>query len=174
MCLGLPSVLCPNCMKAVKAARRHVSSQLWHQFTHTQPDVFRYKDGRRWRMSFGSPLFTSAGDEIRITSPATREAIAASKPGVMLNGKSAMNLVRQYQKVLQKHFARCAHGVVFSADMGGRCNSTVATNTREEAVGYRLLDRRKIEVTSSGLVIAADGPFACPAAVECLAGDASS
>jgi len=28
--------------------------------------------------------------------------------------------------------------------MGGSCNSTVATNTREEAAGYRLLDRRKV------------------------------
>jgi len=62
----------------------------------------------------------------------------------MLTGKSAMDLVRQYRKDLQKHFARCAHGVVFSTRMGGLCNSTVATNTREEAVGYRLLDRRKI------------------------------
>jgi hypothetical protein len=138
---------CPNCMKGIRAAEKHLSSQLWHQFTHTQPDVFRYKDGRRWRMSFGSPLLTSAGDEYRIRLPATREAIAASKPGVMLTGKSAINLVRQYRKVLEEHFARCAHGVVFSANMGGRCNSTVATNTREEAVGYRLLDGRKIGVT---------------------------
>ena len=141
------SVKCSNCIKAVRAAEKHVSSELWHQFTHAEPDVFRYNDGRRWRMSFGSSLFTSAGEEYRITCPATREAIAASKPGVMLAGKSAMDLVRQYRKNLQKHFTRCAHCVVFSGDMGGRCNSTVATNTREEAVGYRLLDRRKIGVT---------------------------
>ena len=113
----------------------------------TKPDVFRYKDGRRWHMSFGSPLFTSAGDELRITVPATREAIAASKPGVTLNGKNAMDLVQHYRKFLREHFARCAHGVVFSAQMGGSCNSTVAVNTREEAVGYRLLDQRKIGVT---------------------------
>jgi hypothetical protein len=137
---------CSNCMKAVRAAKKYVSSQLWHQFTQTQPDVFRYKDGRQWRMSFGSPLFTSAGGELRLTRPAIREAIAASKPGVVLTGESAMVLVRQYRKDLQEHFARCAHGVVFSTSMGGLCNSTVATNTREEAVGYRLLDRRKIGV----------------------------
>lgn len=135
---------CANCMKAVRAAEKHVSSQLWHQFTQTQPDAFRYKDGRRWRVSFGSPLFASVGDEFRITFPATREAIAASKPGVELTGKRAMNLVRKYRKDLQKHCARCAHSVVFSTRMGGFCHSTVATNSREEAVGYRLLDRRKI------------------------------
>jgi len=114
---------------------------------HTEPEVFRYKEGRRWRMSFGSPLFISAGDELRLTFPATREAIAASKPDVMLTGKNAMEVVRQYRKTLQNHFAQCAHHVVFSARMGGRCSSTVATNTREEAAGYRLLDRRKIGVT---------------------------
>ena len=141
---------CSNCMKAVRAAKKYVSSQLWHQFINTQPDAFRYKGGRRWRMSFGSPLFTSAGDEFRITFPATREAIAASKPDVTLTGKGAMVVVRQYRKLLQKHCSQCAHGVVFSARMGGFCHSTVATNTREEAVGYRLLDRRGITGTLPG------------------------
>ena len=82
-----------------------------------------------------------------MTVPATREAIAASKPDVMLTGKSAMDLVRQYRKFWRDHFARSAHGVVFDTNMGGRCNSTVAANTREEAAGYRLLERRKIGLT---------------------------
>jgi len=98
-------------------------------------------------MSFGSPLFTSAEDEYRITVPATKEAIAASKPDVMLTGKNAMDLVRHYRTFLRGHFARSAHGVVFSTQMGGSCNSTVATNTRVEAAGYRLLDRRKVGFT---------------------------
>ena len=135
---------CGACMKATRAAERQVTTQLWQEFRQTGPDVFRYKDGRRWRMSFGSPLFTSAPDGYRITVPATREAIAASKPDVMLTGKHAMDLVRQYRRFLQGHFAQCAHGVVFSTQMGGSCKSTVATNTREEAAGYRLLDRRKV------------------------------
>jgi hypothetical protein len=135
---------CSDCMKAVRAAERQVMTQLWQEFRQAKPDVFRYKDGRRWHMSFGSPLFTSAGDEYRFTVSATREAIAASKPGIVMTGKNAMDLVRHYRKFLREHFARCAHGVVFSARVGGSCNSTVATNTREEAAGYRLLDRRKV------------------------------
>jgi hypothetical protein len=135
---------CSDCMTAVRAAEKQVMTQLWQEFRQTKPDVLRYKDGRRWHMSFGSPLFTSAADEYRITVPATREAIALSKPDVMLTGKNAMNVVMRYRRALQGHFARCAHGVVFSTQMGGSCNSTVATNTREEAAGYRLLDRRKV------------------------------
>jgi hypothetical protein len=138
---------CSDCMKAVRAAEKQVTTELWQEFTQTKPEVFRYKDGRRWHMSFGSPLLASAGDEYRMTVPATREAITASKPDVMLTGKSAMDLVRQYRKFLREHFARCAHSVVFDTQMAGRCNSTVAANTREEAAGYRLLDRRKIGFT---------------------------
>ncbi|HZW93286.1 MAG TPA: hypothetical protein VFF64_10075 [Candidatus Eremiobacteraceae bacterium] len=135
---------CSDCAKAIREAEKQVMAQLWRVFKQTKPDVFRYKDGRRWHMSFGSPLFTSAGDELRITVPATREAIAASKPDVVLTGKNAMDLVLHYRKFLRGHFAQCAQGVVFSSHMGGSCNSTVATNTRVEAAGYRLLDRRKV------------------------------
>jgi hypothetical protein len=135
---------CQKCANAARTAKKQLIAQLWQEFRRTGPEVFRYKDGRRWRMSFGSPLFTSAGDEYRVTAPATREAIAASKPDVVLAGKNAMDIVRQYRKSLQRHFAQCAHGVVFSTQMAGSCNSTVAANTREEAAGYRLLDRRKV------------------------------
>lgn len=138
------SLSCSDCMKAARAAERQVATQLWQEFQQTNPDVFRYKDGRRWHMSFGSPLLTSAGDELRLTVPATREAIAASKPDVVLTGKDAMHLVGHYRGFLRGHFAQCAHGVVFSAQMGGSCNSTIAASTREEAAGYRLLDRRKV------------------------------
>ena len=137
-------VSCSGCAKAMREAEKQLTAQLWREFKQSKPDVFRYKDGRRWHMSFGSPLLTSAGDKLRLTVPATREAIAASKPGVMVNGKNAMDLVRHYQKFLRKHFAQCAQGVVFSTQMGGSCKSTVAANTREEAAGYRLLDRRKV------------------------------
>jgi hypothetical protein len=137
-------VSCSGCMKAVRAAEKQVAAELWQEFRQTKPDVFRYKDGRRWRMSFGSSLFARAGDEYRITVPATREAIAASKPDVVMTGKSAMDVVRHYRKFLRSHFARSAHGVVFDTNMGGHCNSTVAATTREEAAGYRLLDRRKM------------------------------
>lgn len=138
---------CSDCMKAVRAAEKQVMIDLWEEFRLARPDVFRYKHGRRWHMSFGSPLFASAGDEYRITVPATKEAIAASKPDVVLTGKSAMDLIGHYRKFLRGHFARLAHGVVFSAQMGGSCNSAVATNTRVEASGYRLLDRRKVGFT---------------------------
>jgi len=138
---------CSDCAKAARAAERQLRTQLWQEFRRTRPEVFRYKDGSRWHMSFGSPLFTSAGDEYRVTAPATREAIAASKPNVVLVGKNAMDIVQQYRKSLQRHLARSAHGVVFSTQMAGSCNSTVAANTREEAAGYRLLDRRKVGST---------------------------
>lgn len=137
---------CSRCRKVTRAAEKQVASQLWQEFRHADPDVFRYKDGRRWRMSFGSPLFARAGD-VRITVPATKEAIAASRPDTVLTGKGAMDLVRQYNNVLRKHFAQCADSVVFDTHMGSRCNATVATNAQEEAVGYRLLDCRKVGVT---------------------------
>jgi hypothetical protein len=137
---------CGHCMKASRAAEKQVTSQLWHEFTDAEPNVFRYKDGRRWCLSFGSPLFENAGGEYRFTAPATKEAIAATKSDTILNGKAAMELVRRYRKSLQGHFAQCAHGVVFSSNMGSNCNSTVAASTREEAVGYRLLDSRKVGI----------------------------
>jgi len=134
---------CPNCTKAANEAKKQVASQLWHQFTHAEPDLFRYKDGRRWRIAFGSPLLS----EQRISFPATREAIASTKPNTLLTGKSAMTLVRQYRKALQSHFAFCAHSVVFGSIFGRNCNTTVVTDTQEEAVGYRLLDHRNVGVT---------------------------
>lgn len=139
-------LVCPQDKKLIEAVEKELTSKLWHEFIQGDPNVFRYKDGRRWYLSFGSPLFTNAGDEYRIAFPATREAITASKPNTTINGKDAMELVRQYRQGLRGHFADCAHGVRFSTNMGSMCNSTVATSTREEAVGYRLLDSRKIGV----------------------------
>jgi hypothetical protein len=140
---------CSQCMKAVKAARRHVADQLWREFKRSTPDVFRFKYNGRWRMSFGSPLFTGDGEEYRMTIPATKSAIAASKPNEPMTGAKARDLIRQYSKPLRANFARSAHGVVFSARMGGFCGTTVATNTKEEAVGYRVLDARKPHVTEA-------------------------
>src|SRR5580698_3261797 len=68
-------VSCPNCAKVTKSEEKHVASRLWQEFTNSAPDVFRYKDGRRWRLSFGSPLFMNSGIEFRFTTPATKEAI---------------------------------------------------------------------------------------------------
>ena len=138
---------CPNCAKVMESEREQVTSRLWQEFTHSSPDVFRYKDGRRWRLSFGSPLFMNSGVEFRFTTPATREAIAATRPDTLLTGKSAMNLVRQYSNVLQEHCAQCAHDVVFDSFNGNRCNTTVVTSTPEEAAAYRLLDGRKVGST---------------------------
>lgn len=139
---------CGYCAKAIEDEEERVASQLWHEFTRSSPDVFRFKYGRRWRLSFGSALFKNAGAEIRITTPATREAIAATKPDTLLTGKNASNLIRQYSERLKGHFARCAHNVVFDSMSGNRCNTTVVTGTREESVGYRLLDRRELRTTS--------------------------
>jgi hypothetical protein len=134
---------CGNCVKVANEATKQVASQLCRQFMHADPDLFRYRDGRRWRISFGSPLLAKQ----RISFSATREAIAATRPNKLLTGKSAMSVVRQYRKALQKHFAYCAHNVVFSSLIGRSCKATVVTDTPEEAVGYRLLDRRSVGVT---------------------------
>jgi hypothetical protein len=136
-------VSCGNCAKVASEAKKQVARQLWHQFTHADPNLFRCKDGRRWRISFGSPLLT----EQRISFPATREAIAATRPNTLLTGKSAMSLVRKYREALQAHFAFCAHSVVFGSIFGSHCNATIVTDTPEEAVGYRLLDHRNVGVT---------------------------
>ncbi len=138
---------CGSCTKATEKAEKHVASQLWQQFTHASPDVFRYKDGRHWRLSFGSPSFVRGGVEQRITLPATKEAIAATRLNTLLTGKSSMSLLRQSRAALQRHFAHSAHRVVFDSANGSRCNATVVTNTPEEAIGYRLLDHRKVGVT---------------------------
>jgi hypothetical protein len=137
-------ISCPNCAKVMESEREQVTSQLWREFTNSSPDVFRYKDGRRWRLSFGSPLFMNSGVEFRFTTPATKEAIAATKPDTLLTGRNAMNLVRQYRDVIQKHCAQCANNVVFDSLTAGHCNTTVVTSTPEEAAGYRLLDGRKV------------------------------
>jgi hypothetical protein len=134
-------------MKAVTAMRRHVATQLWQEFKATAPDVFRFKHGRRWRMSFGSPLFMSDGEEYRMTIPATKAAIALSKADVPVIGAAGTALRRQYRKELQAHFAEAAHNAVFCARMGGACGATVATNTRQEAAGYRVLEGRRIYVS---------------------------
>jgi hypothetical protein len=140
---------CSQCMKAVGAARRHVADQLWREFKRSTPDVLRFKYNGKWRMSFGSPLFTSDSEEYRMTIPATKPAIAASKPNEPMTGAKARELIRAYSKPLRANFVRSAHGVVFSARMGGLCRATVVTNTREDAAGYRLLDRRKIDVMAA-------------------------
>lgn len=139
---------CPHCAKAVEAEEERVASQLWREFVRSSPDVFRFKYGRQWRLSFGSSLFKNAGAEIRITTTASKEAIAATKPDTLLSGKSAMNLIRKCGEGLKVHFAHCAHNVVFDSMSGNRCNTTVVTGAREESVGYRLLDRREIRTAS--------------------------
>ena len=125
----LPS--CPHCTKATRAAEKQVTSELWDEFTRADPDVYRYKDGRRWCLSFGSPLFRNGGVEYRITVPATKDVIAASRPNTILTGGNAIELVRQYRKSLQGHFARCAHGVVFSTNLRTTCSGA---HPRDEAL----------------------------------------
>ena len=138
---------CSNCMKAVRTANRLVASKLWQEFSRNSPDVFRFKYGRQWRMSFGSPLFTGDGESYRLTAPATKAAIALSKARVPVTGANAKELLRQYSRVLRASFARCAHNAVFNTRMSGFCRATVATNTREEAAGYRLLEGRKVRLS---------------------------
>jgi len=138
---------CRDCTSTNRAAEKRVTSHLWNEFLRSGPDVFRYKDGRRWHLSFGSSLFINAGHEYRIAIPATKEAIAATKPNALHTGKNAIRLVQQYRKSLREQIGRCAHGVVFSTNMGSCCKSTVATGTRQEAIGYRLLDRRNVGTT---------------------------
>jgi len=137
-------VSCPHCAQAMEAAEKQVAAQLWREFARSAIDVFRFKDGRRWRLSFGSPLFTNGVADIRFTVPATKEAIAGTKPHMLLSGKSAMKLARQYRGTLEEHFAKCANNVVFDSITGRRCNTTVVTSTRQEAAGYRLLDRHGV------------------------------
>jgi hypothetical protein len=133
-------VACGSCTKVTNKAKKQVASQLWHQFANADPNLFRYRDGRRWRISFGSPLLAQQ----RISLPATREAMAATKPNELLRGRNAMALVRRYKEALQRHFNFCAHSVVFDSFIGSRCNATVVTDSPEEAVGYRLLDHRSV------------------------------
>lgn len=140
---------CDHCTKARETAEKQLAKQLWSEFRNSAPNVFKYKEGQRWYMSFGSSLFTHNGVEYRIAFPATREAISATRLNTPLKGKNALSLIRQYRNVLQRHFAHRAHSVVFNSNMGSRCNTTVVTNLPEEALGYRLLDRRKIGATTS-------------------------
>jgi hypothetical protein len=135
----------PNCVKVRKEAEKQVAKQLLNQFMHTTPDVFRYKDGQQWRVSFGSSLFSGQ----RISFTATKEAITATKPNTLLTDKAALTLMKQYREAFQRHFAYCANSVVFASLFGSRCNTTVVTNTPEEAIGYRLLDHRKVSIAPS-------------------------
>jgi hypothetical protein len=137
---------CSNCMKATKAADRYVLDTLWREFIHSA-DVFRFKYGRRWRLSFGSPLLRSDREDYRMTFPATASSIALTKPGVHLSGVKARGIVQEYKKHLRANFAISAHNIVFSARMGGFCGTTVATNTTEDAAGYRVMDARNPRVT---------------------------
>ena len=137
-------IACSNCTKWRETEEKQLAKQLWHEFTHSAPDVIRYKVGRRWHISFGSPLLTRNGDEYRIAFPATRGAIAAIRLNTPVQGKDAMSVIRQYRDVLQKHFSHRAHSVMFNATIGSRCNTAVVTNLPEEAIGYRLLDHRKV------------------------------
>jgi len=133
-------VACGSCTKVTNKAKKQVARQLWHQFANADVNVVRYRDGRKWRISFGSPLMAQQ----RISLPATREAIAATKPNELLKGRNAMAIVRSYKEGLQRHFNFCAHSVVFDSFIGSRCNATVVTDSPEEAVGYRLLDHRGV------------------------------
>jgi hypothetical protein len=139
-------IACAPCTSVNEKTKRHVAAQLWREFVHSAVDLFRYKDGRRWRISIGSPLFTNDVEEIRFTVPATGEAIAGTKPNTLLTGDRALDIARQYSKALKAHFGQCAHSVVFNAFMGSQCNATVVTSTRQEAAGYRLLDRRRVGI----------------------------
>jgi hypothetical protein len=140
-------VACRACTKWRETVEKKLAKQLWYELTHSDPDVIRYKVGRRWHVAIGSPLFTRNGVEYRIQAPATKEAIAATKTDTPLRGKSAMSLIRLNRKGLQHYFAQRAHSIVFNSTMGSRCNTTVITNSPEEALGYRLLDSRKVGAT---------------------------
>jgi len=135
---------CSQCMSATKKARRQVASQLWHEFQGKTLNVFRFKCGRHWRLSFGSPLLASDGEELRMTVPATKTAIAATKPKLTLTGTKARDLLRPYSRTLRTDFEAAANSLVFSARVGGFCQATVATNTRMDAAGFRVLDGRRL------------------------------
>ncbi|MGE3576788.1 MAG: hypothetical protein AB7J35_22250 [Dehalococcoidia bacterium] len=124
-------------------AKKDVARELWRTFKERPWDVFRFKYGRRWHISFGSPLLRADGEEFRLIFPATKAAIHASKPGVLVrNGAARKLLLDDYRPGLRAYFAHVAHAVVFSAHMGAICGKTVATNVRQAAVGYRALDGR--------------------------------
>jgi hypothetical protein len=135
---------CKQCMSATQTACRQVASQLWRAFNTKTLSVFRFRYGRHWRLSFGSPLFASDGEELRMTVPATKAAIAATKPNVKLTGAKAQALLRLYSKTLRADFNSTANSLVFSARVGGFCKATVATNTRIDTAGFRLLDGRNL------------------------------
>jgi hypothetical protein len=137
-------VSCHHCAQAVESAENQVAAQLWQEFARSAVDVFRFKDGRRWRLSVGSLLLTNGAADVRFAVPATKEAIAGTKPYMLVSGKNAMKLLRQYRGMLKEHFAQCAHKVVFDSITGRRCGTTVVTSTRQEAAGYRLLDRHGV------------------------------
>jgi hypothetical protein len=140
---------CRQCMKAVTAARRQLASHLWREFKRPDLDVFRFKYKGKWRMSFGSPLFMSDGEEFRMTIPATKAAVRLSKQDIKMSAPNAKELLRDYSKSLRASFARSAHTMVFNARMGGFCRTTVATNSREDATGYRLLEGRPIALDAT-------------------------
>lgn len=83
-----------------------------------------------------------------MTSPANKAAIARSKPKVKVTGANANELLRLYRGPLQASFERSAHGMVFSARVGGDCRTTVVTNSREDAAGYRLLEERSVQLSA--------------------------
>jgi hypothetical protein len=133
---------CSLCMKAIGKVRRQLTTQLWREFQKLSPDVFRFKHEHHWKLSFGSPLFQGDDEPYRMTFRATKADIAATKSDVVLKGARAKELIRSHAKGLKNYFAHCAHSASFSARVGSFCHTTVATNTREDATAYRLLEGR--------------------------------
>lgn len=136
--------VCDSCSLALKRARKLVSLELWQQFTSRPIDVFRFKHDGHWRLSFGSHLFAADGEETRLTVRASRAAISLSKAGIPVPKAASKLLLKPYAKSLQEHFSGIAHQLVYSCRVGGLCGSTVATNSRQEAIGFRVLEGRRL------------------------------
>lgn len=135
---------CSACAQAAKEARRNLTNELWTEFAKSA-DVFPFRYGRQWRLSFGSPLFFSDGDETRVTIPVPRRLHSRLKPNETVSGREATQRVRDFRTVLRGRIKDYAANLVFEARMGSFCNATVATNAVMGAAGFRFLESRAFD-----------------------------
>lgn len=139
---------CGACAKAAAAARRKLTTDLWREFVRTA-DVFSFQYGRQWRLSFGSPLLAADGEQARLTVPASRSARAGLAVNEPVTGKEAARRARQFSERLRPYVKSIATNLVFEARMGSFCRATVVTNSGLGAAGFRFLDNRRFDITSS-------------------------
>jgi hypothetical protein len=132
---------CAACKKEILAAQRRVERVLWDELLETV-DVFAFKWGRQYRLSFGSPRLPQGDHGVRWTVPIDAHTAHTLPKDQPLKGTAARRWLRHAQRLVKAEISAYAQTLTFDAAMSAYSQATIATHSDLGMLGLRVIDRR--------------------------------